>query len=111
MDCRNINNLVLDERDLEVIQDIRRVQQAGQRLQRALPAGVMANIFVGSNSVQVSYNISSTDWEQFAKAMMALPNIVRTRIYQEATFRQLEGGLTHEQRLFWKAVAEGCRGF
>ncbi|SEB04143.1 hypothetical protein [Alkalimonas amylolytica] len=110
MECPDLNSLVLSERDFEVINEIRRIHQNGRLLERALPAGVMATIFVGSNSMQASYNITTTDWEMFAQAMAALPNIVRTRVYQQANLRRLERGITPQQSLFWRAVADGCRG-
>lgn len=108
MQCPTINNLTLTQADLDALEAIRRLERNGNLLQLILPAGVLANIFLGSNGLQASYNIHSTDWVQFASAMTHISPIVKNRIVTIAQMEQLRRGITYEQRLFWKAVELGC---
>jgi len=111
MECPNISNLKLDRADEEALGEIRRAQRAGNQLKVLMPAGVMATIFLGNNALQATYNIHSTDWMLFARAMKTLPSIVRGRVSQVAKLRILGGGLSYEQRQFWGAVDKGCGGY
>ena len=111
MECPDINNFELDRADEEAFKEIGKVQRAGNLLEVVMPAGVFTAIFLGSNAVQATYNIHSTNWILFARAMSTLPDIIRTRISQVAKLRILSGSLNYEQRLFWDAVDKGCRGY
>jgi hypothetical protein len=111
MECPDITNLKLEREDHEALEEIRRVQRAGNLLEVVMPAGVLTVIFLGSNSAQATYNIHSTDWVEFAKAMNSLPKIIRGRISQIAQIRIVTGALNNEQRQFWDAVDDGCGGY
>lgn len=110
MECPDITNLKLDHKDQDALEEIRRVQRAGNLLEIIMPAGVFATIFLGNNSAQATYNIHSTDWVAFTKAMSTVPDTMQYRIEQIAKFRILDGGMGNEQRQFWDAVKSGCRG-
>lgn len=103
--------LNLDRADKAALEDIRRIQRAGNFLENAIPNGVLAAIFLGNNIVQVAYNIYTTDWVLFARSMKTLPDIVRVKISQIAKLRILSGVLNYEQRQFWNAVDQGCEIF
>lgn len=109
MECPDITNLKLDRRDQEALEEIRRVQRAGNLLEIIMPAGVMAAIFLGNKAGQAAYNIHSTDWLLFTKAMSSVPSTMRARISQIAQFRIIDGGMSSEQRQFWDAVDKGCK--
>lgn len=109
MRCPTISGLELDRNDEEALKKIRRITRAGEILKLALPAGVLTTIFLGSKPLTASYNIQSTDWVLFAKAMNSVSPIVRHQISLTAKTRLLRGDLTDEQRQFWRAVAAGCK--
>ena len=71
-------------------------------------AGVMATIFLGNNSAQTAYNIHSTDWVQFAEAMIRISPMVKNRIVTILQMQRLRAGLSYEQSLFRRAVEAGC---
>ena len=111
MECPDIRNLKLDRADEEALEEIRKVQRAGNLLQVVMPAGVMATIFLGNNAAQTLYNIHSTDWVLFVRAMSTPPGMIRARVRQVAKLRILTGSLSYEQRQFWDAVDKGCGGY
>ncbi len=111
MKCPSISRLKLDRADEEALKEIRRIQRAENLLEVVMPAGVMATIFIGNNAAQATYNIHSTDWVLFARAMKTLPDMVRVRVSQVAKLRVLSGDLSDEQRQFWGAVEKGCGGY
>ena len=111
MECPDISSLKLDRADEEALEQIRRAQRAGNLLEVVMPAGVMATIFLGNNAAQATYNIHSTDWVLFARAMSTLPDMIRARVSQVAKIRILTGSLSYEQRQFWDAVDKGCGGY
>ena len=94
MECPEITNLKLDQDDQKALEEIRRVERAGNMLQVVMPAGVLAEIFLGNNAAQAAYNIHSTEWGQFARAMKTLPRLIRARIEQIAQMRIVRGGLS-----------------
>ena len=69
MECPDISNLKLDRADEEALEEIRKVQRAGNLLQIVMPAGAMATIFLGNNAAQALYNIHSIDWILFVLAI------------------------------------------
>ncbi len=108
MKCPSIYGLKLGEDDWEAIEDIRRRRRAGEMLQVIMPAGVLATIFLGNNSAQATFNISTFDFALFTKAMSHAGNIVRSSIEKEARLQYLAPGKSYEQRQFWKAIYSGC---
>lgn len=111
MRCPPIHGLLFDQSDLIALRRLREMPRNRKLLEVALPAGVMANIFLGNGSAQVSYNIATSDWATLAQAMAAASAIERNAFIQTARLQQLRAGSTHEQRSFWKAVEDGCKGY
>lgn len=110
MECPSIVDLQLSEKDLEALEAIRKVERNGDWLEKALPVGVLATIFLGNRAPEVSFNIASTDWVLFTQSMNSISPIVRRRVSDIAKMQRLRQGLTYQQRQFWEAVDNGCRG-
>lgn len=111
MRCPPIHGLLFDESDVAALRRLRNLPRSRKLLETALPTGVMATIFLGNNAVQVGHNISGTAWSMLAQAMASVSVIERSVFIQTARLQQLRSGATHEQRLFWRAVEDGCQGF
>ena len=111
MHCPPIHGLEFDKSDIAALQRLREMPRNRKLLEVALPAGVMATIFLGNSSSQVTYNIRNTDWTALAHAMASASAIERNAFIQTARLQQLRIGSTHSQRQFWKAVEDGCKGY
>ena len=111
MRCSPIHGLRFDESDVAALRRLRGLPRSRKLLETALPTGVMATIFLGNNAAQVGHNIASTDWYLLAQAMASVSVIERNAFIQTARLQQLRSGSTHEQRLFWRAVEDGCEGY
>lgn len=111
MRCPTIHGLKFDKSDYDALRRIRELPRNRRLLEVALPAGVLARIFLGNSPTQVAYNIHSEDWNQLVRAMAAASAIERNVFLQNARLQQLRSGSTHNQRLFWKAVENGCQGY
>ncbi|NWO07228.1 MAG: hypothetical protein HLX50_16525 [Alteromonadaceae bacterium] len=108
MECPSINSLVLDERDVETLEQIRKIIRNMDFISVLMPAGVMHSIFTKNNAAGASYNIATFEWRTFASAMSKIPSIKRRRIRDVAGMRSLDPGLSPNQRQFWRAVYKGC---
>lgn len=111
MRCPPIHGLRLDQSDITALRRLRNLPRSRKLLEATLPTGVMATIFLGNNAAQVGHNIAVTDWATLAQAMASVSAIERNAFVQTARLQQLRSGSTHEQRLFWRAVEDGCQGF
>lgn len=109
MRCPLIHGLRFDQSDIAALRHLRGLPRSRKLLETALPTGVMATIVLGNNAAQVGHNIASTDWYMLAQAMASVSAIERNVFIQTARLQQLSGS-THEQRLFWRAVEDGCQG-
>lgn len=107
MDCPTIDHLVLSKRSREAIEDIRRRRQLGNILVVASDAGTLASIFLGNGAVEASFSLYSTDFVTFANAMRAVPDITRNAVSNAARDAWLDAQ-TSDERVFWKAIYEGC---
>ncbi|HDZ56844.1 MAG TPA: hypothetical protein ENI17_12220 [Pseudomonas xinjiangensis] len=110
MRCPTIYGLKFGKSDLDALRRIRELPRNRKLLEVSLPAGVLANIFLGNNPAQIMYNVSGTDWTHLAQAMIAASAIERNVFIQTARLQQLRAGSTPNQRQFWKAVESGCQG-
>ncbi|MAL98250.1 MAG: hypothetical protein CL583_07335 [Alteromonadaceae bacterium] len=110
MECPSIINLKFNDRDVEALEAIRKIERNGSMLEKVVPVGVMAKIFLGNNSAQASYNIASTDWVLFTQSMNSIRPMVRRRVSDIAKLQRLRHNLSPKQRQFWEAVDKGCRG-
>ena len=108
MECPSISSLVLDERDVESLEQIQKIIRNMDFIAVLLPTGVMHSIFTKNNAVGASYNIATHEWRAFASAMSQIPSIKRGRIRDVAGMRSLDPGISAKQRLFWRAVYDGC---
>ena len=108
MECPSIRNFTLDQDDVNALKAIRKIQRNSALLAIALPSGVMTSLFLKSNTIGAAYNINSTDWRGFAKAMDALTVLEKKQIEKTAKIRAMAPDMSHLQRQFWKAVGRGC---
>ncbi len=108
MECPSINNLVLAERDVKALEQIRKIIRNMDFISVLMPTGVMHSIFTKNNAAGTSYNIATHEWRTFASAMSKIPTIKRGRIRDVAGMRSLAPDLSVNQRHFWRAVYRGC---
>jgi hypothetical protein len=106
MECIPINNITFDHVSLEAIREIRRKRQLTATLSIVMPAGTMANIFLGNDVLKSSYNITQTDFATLAKAIRGLPAIERKIIRDIAAMQALSHFGT--ESIFWRGIADGC---
>lgn len=110
MACPKIDGLLLDARSIEAIQHIKSMKEVKNNLPLLLSAGVFANIFVGNNTLKISYNIKETDWELFAIAMRSFPSYAQNRIYNVAAEMATHHDFYNNRKMviFWRAITNGC---
>ena len=108
MECTSISGLRLDQASKEGLQRIHRIHNLSNVLATTMAAGTLTNIFAGNGAGESIYNISTNDWQTFAKAVRAIPDIAQNRIRQEASLQVLEHGNDIKQERFWKAIYDGC---
>ena len=109
--CEAITGLVLDKKSTDAIKRINDKKKYGNALAAMLSAGVFSSIFTRSNSVQVAYNISQTDWALYAEAMKSVPAITKRAIEKEVELMILDYKMQNNRKLlaFWKGMYEGCK--
>lgn len=65
---------------------------------------------VSSDTSQTSYNVNSVNWEYFFKSFTAIDKFASNQIETIAGLQILRGGgITNQERKFWKAVHYGCK--
>ena len=111
MECPDIENLEFDEESRQAINRIRGMERVADSLAVALTAGQLATIFNSRNSLKISRNISSSDWELYAEAMRSVPDIAQAQIEKVAVDQQLRSADEEKwrQRDFWAAIYQGCQ--
>lgn len=109
-DCQPITDLQLDSKSRAALKRIQNDPHLGNALATIMSAGVLANIFVKSSSLQAAYNISQTDWMKYAHSMRAVPKIVHKAIENEARGMMVYYQIHYNQKLFlfWKGIYDGC---
>lgn len=107
MSCPSIDGLVLDEDSKRALEEIRHKAKLAKFLGGATAVGVLANILNTRQPMMMSYNIYQTDYQNFAKAMVSVPVIYRKVVENIASMQDLRN-IDYKQRVFWKAVREGC---
>jgi len=107
MGCSSIHGLIFDSSSRDAIEQIRRKAELGRFISNTMAAGVLADIFVKSTPIEASYNIYSTDFNQFANALKGVQSIKKNTIKQIALAQYLRGGSSNQSN-FWKAVFDGC---
>lgn len=106
MQCVSIVSVKFDQESISAIKDIKRRQNLTTALSLVMPAGTMANIFLGNGVLKSSFVILTTDFEALAKAIASLPAIQRKVIRDIATMQAILH--TGQESTFWKGVADGC---
>ncbi|MEX2337125.1 MAG: hypothetical protein WD609_01070 [Aquisalimonadaceae bacterium] len=107
MACPTIYDLEFDQRSIDAILEIKRKKELADVIPIVFSAGVFASIFAGNSPLAASFNVATTDWREFSKAMYVIPDFARNRIEVIAGNQYL----THpdpKQRRFWGAIYNGC---
>ncbi len=110
MVCPDISMLRFSQAGEAAIEDIKRIQGSANALAGMLSSSVLLKIFTG-HRIQLqgsAHNIVQKDWELWAQAMRAVPNMVSREINRIAQ-EQVMQPLAMDERSFWRAVADGCR--
>lgn len=111
MPCQaSITGIHFGPRSQEALRAIREKHHLSLMLQALIPAGTMANIFLGNDALKSAYNVSSTDFEMMARAMAAVPEIERAVILRIARMAALD--TQAQESAFWRefarSVSQGC---
>ncbi|MCP4326107.1 MAG: hypothetical protein GY787_30575 [Alteromonadales bacterium] len=64
---------------------------------------------ISSEASQTGYFITTANWVYFYKSFDALDEIKRERIWNEAERQLMEHAGKPKERLFWQAIANGCK--
>ena len=107
MNCPSIDNIAFSSSSLDSIEQIRDYKLASNRLIHAIGWGHLASIFVGNGLVEATYSLVASDFEGLAKDMKKIPEITRQQIYKTAVMTELRVS-NYKEKLFWRAVADGC---
>ncbi len=108
MSCPTIHSLKFDTQSKLAVDSIRHGAGLTRLLSGTLSLGVLSSIFTRSSALEASYNVYSTDFVTFAKAMQGISDLYRRKVGQVALAEYLRVG-DYNQRQFWKAVYEGCK--
>ena len=107
MECPNIDNLKFSQTSIEAINEIQQKRELGDLLIKMIGYGTWANIFAGNGMLEMTYSLKSTDFEQMAKTMAVVPELVRATIERIASYTALRVS-DYKERQFWLAVSNGC---
>lgn len=110
MACPDISMLRFSDQSKKAIERIKQIQGAANVLSSMLGGSVLLKIFAG-HRIQLqgsAHNIVQKDWELWAQAMRAVPNMVSREINIIAQEQAMQS-LAMDERNFWRAVADGCR--
>jgi non-homologous end joining protein Ku len=105
MTCQTITGVHFGPKSQEDLRSIRQKHHLSLMLQAFIPAGTMANIFLGNDALKSVYNVSSTDFEMMARAMAAVPEIERAVILRIARMAALD--TQGQESAFWREFARG----
>ncbi len=108
MSCPSIQGLVLDAESQRAVEEIRNKANLAKFMGSAVSIGVMVNIFSTRSSLNMAYNIYQTDFQSFSKSMAGIPVIYRGQV-EGISARQHLRSIDYKQKVFWKAVHDGCR--
>ncbi|GHX20593.1 hypothetical protein VCSRO157_1062 [Vibrio cholerae] len=99
-----IQGLVLSESSLESIKEINRKVTNIQLLSVLYGSTAIYQIFFKNNFATATYNISTSDWETFARGATSIPVITRKIIKNEALGHFTNK--TGKELKFWQCVYE-----
>ena len=108
MACPELKGLRLSPKGQEALREIQRVKELSDALATVMAAGMVVNIFAGSNALTSSYNIYEADWQELSQAMRRIPDIKRRLIWNIAGL-QAEIHPFGDEGKFWRALTDGCR--
>lgn len=107
MACPEIKGLKFSPNSRKALADIKRKKELADALAMALGAATFVSIFAGNGALGSSYNIATTDWKTWSRAMASIPDILRAEIRKIAGLAAIDNPFGAENK-FWIAIAEGC---
>lgn len=110
-ECRTIVGLRLDQKSIDTLERIKKKHAYGNALATVLSAGVFSSIFTKSSPAEAAYNITQTDWDMYARAMISVPVITRAAIQKEVQLMILDYQIANNPQLlqFWQGIYDGCQ--
>jgi hypothetical protein len=105
VECRTVAGVKFGPKSVAAIEEIRRKRQLASMLRIAIPAGTIANLFVGNDSLKAAYSIYGTDFEMMGRAVAAVPAIERAVLVRIAQMAALDTSGPESE--FWKQIARG----
>ncbi|MDF0604238.1 hypothetical protein HZU77_001030 [Neisseriaceae bacterium TC5R-5] len=107
--CPQIEAIKFDQNSLAAIEEIRQKVKVANLGAAMTGVGVMTTIFYRNGPLSASYNIYATDWKLVQESMNSWSAILK-RVVQDIAYRQeMDHFADRKQKLFWKAVADGCQ--
>ena len=104
--CRSFIGLKFDKDSLEAIKRISLKQQAAMVLHTSVSLGAFSSIFITRPLPKVLHNITQADWENYAKAIKAIPIITKRFINLEIDLMILKYQSENNFKLlqFWECI-------
>jgi len=104
--CPSIDNLSISNEGSRALNDIKRIMQNADILQKAMLGGTLVNALLSDKAIPMSFNVNMTDWQTLALAVKSVPGIAQNRI------QNLSGRMALRTRgkenVFWKAMYDLC---
>jgi hypothetical protein len=69
----------------------------------------MATQVMTSDAGSAGYNITQTNWEYFFKAYSSLAQHGNAQVEKVISLQSLRGDTSPKERLFWRAMYQGCK--
>ncbi|USD66996.1 hypothetical protein [Vibrio sp. SCSIO 43136] len=99
-----IQGLILSESSQESIREINRKVQNMKLISGLIGTTAIYQVFFKNSFATATYNISTSDWETFARAATSIPVITRKIIKNEALAHFTNK--TGDELKFWQCVYE-----
>lgn len=110
MDCPDIQGLRFDQKSIQAIDTIKRKYDLVKYGAIAIGVGGLIDIFFKNGPVVATDKVvRQFEWELFAHAMRGVPQVTKDAIVKDAQLQMLEHLNDYKQKIFWEAVANGCR--
>lgn len=108
-----IENLHLQPCCIRTLQTIDRRAKMGELLGPAIVIGSFLTVWQEPTKVRnhiiMIKSVKDTDWEVMAKAAIAVPQITRRMIYQDAALEIMKHSSENDLNRFWRSIADHFR--
>ena len=104
----NRTRIKLPECCKQRLQEIRRKQEAGALLQKALAGSPLA-MLLGSGPIEMTFTVATTDWNLLARAVQSIPQIQRESCAKSASLEAVSHHNNAQLYRFWLKVRDTFR--